>query len=44
MTDAGLLSLSSLKQLKNVGLRNTQVTKAAVDKLRRELPTTTIYY
>ncbi len=42
--DVGLSSLNSLQQLQNLGLRNTRATKAAVARLRRELPKTTIYY
>lgn len=41
VTDAGLVHLAKIGTLRHVGLRNTQVTDAGVERLRRAIPNLT---
>ena len=44
ITDAGLEPLSRLKHLSCLDLRGTQVSDAAADQLRRQMPHVTILH
>ena len=44
VSDAGIAALLPLKQLKNLGLRNTKVTEKGAEQVRKALPNTKVYY